>query len=210
MARVLIVAKTHMGKDSACVGGLNLENNKSLRLLTRNGSNQPADTPFDVGQIWELEYYYPSKITHPHIEDVVIIRAKYLDKSSDLLNTLLQSVPIWQGDTAELFDHLLIFDNGRAYIDTTKPMPNCSTGYWQPDHSLILMSGEKLFYQSKHFVTFNNHNYHVTTRIPYVGFAEPLTEIPASTLMRVSLARASNKQENLKNRCYLQISGWYM
>src|SRR5579871_831505 len=148
MARVLIVAKTHMGKDTACVGGLNLETNSSVRLLTRNGSNQPADTPFDVGQIWELEYYYPSKITPPHVEDVVVVRAKYLDKSSDLLNTLLQRVPIWRGNTTELFDRLLTFDNGKAYIDTKKPIPNCSTGYWLPDHTLALMSGSSLIYQS--------------------------------------------------------------
>jgi hypothetical protein len=210
MARVLIVAKTHLGEGAACVGGLNLETNKSIRLLTRIGSNQPANTSFDVGHIWELEYYYPSTITPPHVEDVVVTRSKYLDKSSDVLNTLLQRVPIWHGNTTELFEHLLAFENGRAYIDITKHIPNCSTGYWQSDHSLTLSRGDKPFYQSKHFVTLDDHNYHVTTRIPYVGFAEPLTEIPANTLVRVSLARASKKEENLKDRCYLQISGWYL
>lgn len=210
MARVLIVAKTHMGKDTACVGGLNLETNKSVRLLDRGGWNQPANTPFDVGQIWEVEYYYPSKITPPHIEDIVVVRAKYLDKPSDLLNTLLQRVSIWRGNTTELFDHLLTFENGKTYIDITKHIPNCSTGYWRPDHTLTLLSGDNLFYQSNHFITVDNHNYYITTRIPYVGYAEPLHEIPADTLVRVSLSRASKKQENLKDRCYLQISGWYL
>jgi hypothetical protein len=46
--------------------------------------------------------------------------------------------------------------------------------------------------------------------IPYVGFAEPLSEIPANTLIRVSMCRWWRREEYEEEKCYLQISGWYL
>jgi hypothetical protein len=54
--RVLIVAKTHM-HNAVCVSGLTIGTNRSIRLLRTNGFNQQVDTPFDVGQVWELEFH---------------------------------------------------------------------------------------------------------------------------------------------------------
>lgn len=65
MERVLIVAKTHISNYKACVGGLTRDTNKSIRLLCPDGSNQPANTPYDVGQVWELEFYPRAEITPP-------------------------------------------------------------------------------------------------------------------------------------------------
>lgn len=46
--------------------------------------------------------------------------------------------------------------------------------------------------------------------IKYVGFAEPINKIPAGTLVRVSLARWWRPTETSEERCYLQLSGWYV
>lgn len=211
MARVLIVAKTRMGGGYVCIGGWNIDTNESIRLLGPDGWNQPANTPYDVGQIWELDFYRRVEIIPPHVEDVIVTREKYLSRSSNLREMLLQRVPVWHGSPTNLFDGLLNFESGRAYIDKTKSIPNCSTGYWQPEASLMLARHyDKWDYQTKYLVTVGNNYYQVTLHIAYVGFAEPIQEIPANTLIRVSLARGSRKLENIKDRCYLQISGWYL
>jgi len=48
--------------------------------------------------------------------------------------------------------------------------------------------------------------------LTYVGFQEPVPEIPAGTLLRVSLAHPwrpkDQPQEEL--RCFVQLSGWFL
>lgn len=210
MARVLIVAKTRMGANNACVGGLNLDTNESLRLLGPDGWNQPANTPYNVGQIWTLEFYRSAKISPPHIEDVIVTREIFLGQALNLRNILLQRVPIWHGSPVNLFGGLLNFENFHGYVDKSKAIPDCSTGYWQPETSLTLIQKPgKWYYQMKYLHTTITGPYRVTLDIPYVGFAEPIQEIPEKTLIRVSLARGGQKLEEYKDRCYLQISGWY-
>lgn len=71
---VLIVAKTKWG-EYFCIGGIELETNKYIRLMDLKGGYQPLNTPFKVGQVWEIKYTTsPSK--PPHIEDVKILDAK--------------------------------------------------------------------------------------------------------------------------------------
>ncbi len=52
---VLIVAKTYM-KNAFCVGAYDMENKRNIRLLSASGENQPRDTRFNVGQLWNLKY----------------------------------------------------------------------------------------------------------------------------------------------------------
>ena len=52
---ILIVAKTHM-KNAFCVGAYDITNKRNIRLLTSNELNQPTDTQFNVGQLWNMEY----------------------------------------------------------------------------------------------------------------------------------------------------------
>ena len=56
MERVLIVAKTRM-HGAVCVSGLTRDTTSSIRLLRPDRSNQPINTSFDVGQVWELEFH---------------------------------------------------------------------------------------------------------------------------------------------------------
>lgn len=95
MERVLIVAKTRMA-NGACVSGLVLETNKGIRLLSPNGSNQPTDTGFDIGQIWDLDFQYtPGK--PPHIEDVRVYKEQSIGHQTNLRNFLIQGYSYGKG-----------------------------------------------------------------------------------------------------------------
>ena len=50
---ILITSKTHKGK-AACVGGLIINNNRLVRLLNPGNWDQYADTPFAIGDVWEM------------------------------------------------------------------------------------------------------------------------------------------------------------
>lgn len=50
---VLIVAKTKWG-TYFCIGGIELQTNKFIRLMDLKGGYQPSNTPFKVGQIWDI------------------------------------------------------------------------------------------------------------------------------------------------------------
>jgi hypothetical protein len=94
--KVLIVAKTHMN-NAACVGGLTRDTNRSIRLLRLDCSNQPINTNFDVGQVWELDYY-PS----PHVEDIIVTRERYIGLQPNLQKILMQRIQPWQGGPEQL------------------------------------------------------------------------------------------------------------
>jgi len=195
----------------ACVGGLTCDTNKSIRLLRPDGSNQPADTPFDVGQVWALEFHQPSKVTPPHVEDVLVTKKKFVGQQSDLRNILLQQVQPWRGELEQMFDGFLVIENTRGYISRSRGIPKCSTGYWLPNASISLNQNyKKQYYEIKYEFSVRNRSYKVTLSIPYVGFADAIPVIPADTLIRVSLARWWQSIEMSEERCYLQLSGWYL
>ncbi len=207
MERVLIVAKTRMN-NAACVSGLTIDTNKSIRLLRSNGFNQQIDTPFNVGQVWELDFHPSSKITPPHVEDVIVTRERFIGQYTNVASILMQRVQPWHGEPDQLFDGLLIIDKINGYISQSRGIPDCSTGYWLPSRPLnVTQKHEKPYYQIKYEM--QNH-YQGTLLIPYVGFANPIQQIPAHTLMRVSLARWWMPLGVDEGRCYLQLSGWYM
>lgn len=210
MERVLIVAKTHM-TNGACVSGLTRDTNKSIRLLNPNGSNQPEDSPYEVGQVWELEFHPRTNPEPPHVEDVIVTQEKYIGLSANLHKILLPRVPLWKGGPDTLFDGLVVFDRAKGYISKSKDIPSCSTGYWLPDNPLTLVQRSgKSYYTTRHKVSVGNKFYEVTLSIPYVGYAEPIQTLAEGTLIRVSLARWWKAADMPDKRCYLQLSGWYM
>ncbi len=186
MERVLIVAKTRM-HDAACVSGLTIDTNRGIRLLRSNGFNQQVNTPFGVGQVWELDFYPSSQIAPPHLEDVIVTKERLIGHCTDLASILKQRVKPWQGEPKQLFDGLLVLGKTSAYISESTGIPQCSTGYWLPNTPLDLVEkNDKPYYQ----IMYDMYNhYQGTLSIPYVGFTNPIQQIPANTLIRVSLAR---------------------
>lgn len=204
--RVLIVAKTHMGKGAACVGGLDLDNHRSVRLLLANGKHQPEGTDYDVGQIWDLMYEPRPEVTPPHVEDVLVSEAHLAGRAPNLRAFLIKWVQPWSGPPNQTFENLVrsTFE-GHGYINEIVGVPTMSTGYWLPDHALTQTAVEtKVYYRypRKDGVRL----------LPYLGFAPPVEAIPAGTLVRLSLARwwRPEHEHDVEARCYLQISGWYL
>src|SRR5262249_18734189 len=92
--RVLIVAKPHM-RAAACVGGLALDNGHNVRLLLPNGANQPPNTAYEVGDVWELNYRPKRVIVAPHVEDVLVNSARKVGRQDQLTGYLLSLIRPW-------------------------------------------------------------------------------------------------------------------
>jgi hypothetical protein len=201
---VLIVAKTHM-HELACVGGLRLDTNRNVRLLQADASYQPGDTDYEVGQHWELDIEQYRVTQPPHVESVLVFRRRLIGQQNNVHSFLIERVQPWHGSPDVLFDGCLrATPEGSGYIARGSTLPRSSTGFWIPDHSLQRVhSGRGLRYKYPQSAGIRF--------LPYVGYAPLIDTIPAGTLVRVSLARwwRPDKNPEIEERCYLQLSGWF-
>jgi hypothetical protein len=200
--KTLIVSKTHM-QNAACIGGVLIDTNRSVRLLQLNGHNHPSDTDLKIGQIYEIEYQERVDKTPPHIEDVLVKQRTLIGEQKNLKNYLISRVKPWKGRIENLFDGFIRFtQKGHGFISVISGIPKVSTGYWLSDKPLILDESESPKIRYK-------YDYRSIT---YVGYETPIATIPVGSLIRVSLARwwkPSDSDDDLEKRCYLQLSGWY-
>jgi hypothetical protein len=189
----------------ACVGGLTLNDNRNVRLLLSNGSNQLQDTPYEVGDIWDLNLRPKREVIAPHIEDVRVDSGRRIGRQGNMRSYLLAKVRPWQGGPDQVFEGLIRFTwNGSGYICRRNNLPNGSVGFWLPscDFSRFDHQGKtryKCVREDK------------VVRITYVGFEPAVDLLPQGTLVRVSLARWWRPEDapDMEERCYLQLSGWY-
>lgn len=197
----LILSKTHT-RTEACVGGIVIDTLRPIRLMNGPGEYQPGDTPFSVGQIWDIEFKEnPDKA--PHIEDVIVSSRKYLRNIESIFAFISENCQILKGSPLVLYDELLKWTgSGSGYICERNGVPNTSVGFWISDRDLIYENGYYTYSQLTRF--------HRTRRFKYVGFDNPIGIIPAGTLIRVSLAKWWSPPDiDIEERCYLQLSGWY-
>ncbi len=210
--KVWIIAKTHQG-GVACVHGLT-EENQNVRLLQPNESYPFAHTKFDVGQTWDLTFSPSSRRIPPHSENVVVKQWKQLGSEPDLRTVLLERVRPWQGGPDQLFDGFLktVMHTDNAFISERDAFPHKSMGYWLPDAPLIKWDrsqgrfGYRYCTPAKELV------------IDYTGFTQPISKIPAGTLVHVALHPwwtpsndlAVDKNSRVEKRCYLYVAGWYL
>ena len=198
MSRVLVVSKTRM-RGAVCVGGHDLDDNmRSLRLMRPDGTNMPADSGFEIGQVWELRYEPSPHARRPHVEDVLVDTrgAQQVDTVSPLGPFLRNRVTVWKDVPFE--GKLMRTDSGTGYVPSEGPFPSCSTGYWLPEQTLAFDGDGRYVFSVDGG----------RRRIRYVGVADPVDRIASGTLLRVSLARPWSPP-NAPDGLYLQISGWY-
>src|SRR5262245_43222279 len=101
--KVLIVAKTRRG-PGACVGGIT-ETGKSVRLIAHDAArNEHAGLEYEVGEVWEIESTPDLDITPPHIENIIVARAKRLRNSNKVTETIARFMPPVTGGPEQLFD----------------------------------------------------------------------------------------------------------
>ncbi len=200
---VVIVAKTHM-KNATCVGAFEISSGKNLRLLTSNGDNQPNDTDFEVGQIWNIVYIKRDTLLPPHIEDVLVSSKNRTGFQNNLKSFLLQNALIWRGGPEKIFEGKVKFNVGKSGCITKKGgIPGQSVGFWLANRDLELTILE----DQKHYFYFGENG--EICAFPLTGYISPTDKIPVGTLIRVSLARWWSPHEGIEKGCYCQISGWY-
>jgi len=206
--KIVIVSKTKMSSND-CVGGIGTKTGQFVRLLDESGSNQPENCDFEIGEIWDIEFSPRNYCTPPHTEDVLISSKEYTQKNVSK-ERLSEWIPnnfadkVWRGSIDNLFDEMIRFtSSGSGYINEENGTPNCSVGFWISDRDLTHRD-----FRGKVKYSYPSSNWR---NVPYVGKDEPIGTIPAGTLMRVSLARWwSPDDSDLEERCYLQLSGWYL
>jgi ATP-dependent DNA helicase RecQ len=202
--KVLIVAKTHMG-CLACVGGLTLDDNRNVRLLKPDAWNQPASTPYEIGDIWDLKVRPRCDIVPPHVEDVFVDSRRRIDRLDNVYGHLLSRVRLWQGGPEQLFDGVLRFtEQGSGYISRTDRLPSGSVGFWIPSFDLVRVEQEGR-------IRYRSLSGSIPLRIRHVGFRDAAPVLFQGTLLRVSLSRWWRPADGpgVEERCYLQLSGWY-
>lgn len=202
---VLILSKTKMNRNQVCIGGLT-STGRYVRLMDRNGNNQPENTEFEPKQVWEIEFMERANNAPPHVEDVIVVSTRKIGvlKKEITIKDFIQkrNIPIWVGSPDNLFDHLVQWTaGGSGYIDKNGGIPVHSVGFWISDKDLNRYENNGVRYR---YPTMNGWR-----NIKYKGLENPVEIIPAGTLIRVSLARWHSFDTNEEQKCWLQLSGWY-
>ena len=198
-----MVARTRMYGDRVCVGGIELETGRSLRLLGSDGDNLHQDHEIRPGAIWDLQYEPRGNARAPHIEDVVVSRGHRVERVSDLRAAILNVWEPWAGGLEEAFDgRLATTDRGTAFIRRDPPIPSSSTGFWVSTRRATLDGerGNRYWFAGEGAVR----------SVKYVGMTWPADSISTGALIRFSLARWAEFPPGVGElRCYLQLSAWY-
>lgn len=214
---VIIVSKTHM-HTAACVGGV-LANGRFVRLLDEYGHNQDINTPMKIGDVYTIVFEERENKRPPHVEDILVSEMKLkgsfltIERMIEYLKDKLK-IKIWSGSTEILFDGKIKWTNsGSGYISASCETPDNSVGFWIPDKPLTRRDYQgkvKYSYPPISKVELGFVVERLWRSLPFVGFQNPVDIVPASTLVRVSLARwwAPDNSDD-EERCYLQLSGWY-
>jgi hypothetical protein len=199
--RVLIVGKTRM-HHGVCIGGMR-QSGEPVRLLPLGQIAHPLETPFTIGEVWEMDLIPRLHIEPPHVEDHEEADAVLVGRVHRLAALIRERVAPFHGPPEALFSGCLSFrPRGTAYVNTTGPLPAFSVQFWVLPFPLRLVPfGDKPQYRAMRRQPFV---------IAYVGLAMPVAFIPAGALVRVSLARAWAKAPDPveRTRCSLQLSGW--
>jgi ATP-dependent DNA helicase RecQ len=203
--KVLIVAKTRRG-GGACVGGIT-EQGRSVRLVAADAAaNERAGLEYEVGEVWEIEAQPELELIPPHVENIVVLSAQRVRRSTNLESAIHRFMPPVSGGPELLFDGLVqASPSGALYIAQRTGLPSRSTMFWVPDQPLALdYEGKRIRYR---YPTPAGGR-----TLTFVGFQEPIEVIPAGTLLRVSLAHWWRPKETPDEelRCYVQLSGWFL
>lgn len=197
MTKVLIVSRTRMG-ERHCIGGLDREDGHAIRLCPAQGDHgHPADAPYRVGDVWDLELVAPPSVELPHAEDMVVRAGRFVARQYGMARYIRKVATTWSGGIDAVFDGALRFTvSGRGYL----PFPTgsrSSVGFWQPSGDLRL-DGD----------TYSLASDDQPRAIRYVGVDAPSALIPAGSLVRVSLSRVFAPTQGPRG-FWLQLSGWY-
>lgn len=201
-----------MGGGMVCVGGVDIDNGVSVRLLTSRGSHETAEEcPYEIWDIWNIDYYLSQRRPNPHSEDANVTRREKVDRV-DAPNLSINrfagwleraGIPLFRGSLFSVFDgRLKLTDMDKLYI-SKEDVPSYSTCFWINDKRLLGYES-----RGRWQYRYNNMSNMYGYTIPYVGADEPLDTIEEGSLIRLSLAHWWKPEDSDDDeRCYLQLSG---
>lgn len=215
MSKVLIVSRTRMRENRVCVGGIDLDKNRPIRLLDPDGYHEDeSDCPYEIGDIWECNYVRNARRPAPHLEDSNVnerelVESKFCKTTDDFKKTLSAlGIKIFRGSIDNCFDGCLVNDGRRYYVDEYN-VPLYSTCFWINDYNLNSNDFRKPGGGVKKQLSYMNGSSRWGIPIAYVGLGDTPTSVPAGSLVRLSLANWWRKDENTPERCYVQVSWIY-
>ncbi|HEX6387210.1 MAG TPA: DNA helicase RecQ [Anaerolineae bacterium] len=202
--KVVIVAKTRQG-SGACIGGITF-NGYSVRLIAADrDTNERFNIEYHVGDVWDVDYVPDDNIVPPHVENIVVQRKRRLPPLNNIIAFIERHMPPREGSLDALYEGLTQATGTDAlYVAERTGFPPYSTMFWRPDQPLTRDEDAKRI----------RYRYPIDDggrTLTFVGFQEPVTEIPAGTLLRVSLAHQWRPPDrpDQELRCYVQLSGWF-
>lgn len=202
-----------MGEGYVCVGGVDVDACRSVRLLTANGGHETAEAcPYEIWDIWDVDYYMKQRRPNPHTEDANMTRREKIDRvdapnmSINRFSAVLEGlrIPIFRGSLFSVFDgKLKLKDNDRLYI-SKDDVPAYSTCFWINDKRLLGYNDSRGRWKYRYNNMTNMYGY----TISFVGTEAPLDTIEEGSLIRLSLAHWWKPEDSDdEERCYLQLSG---
>lgn len=203
--KVVIVAKTRMG-SGACIGALTFDG-RSLRLIAPDQAvNDQFNLEYTIGDVWDVECTPDPQILPPHVENVIVHGKRKLPPLDDAPAFIQTHMPPRVGGLEVLYDGLTQATSaGALYIAARSGVPAYSTCFWQPDQALRRDDDAKR-------VRYRYPTPDGGRTLTFVGFQEPLPELPAGAVLRVSLAHwwRPDDMPNGELRCHVQLSGWFL
>ena len=213
---VLIVARTRMGGDHRCIGGLIVDESwkdnylTSVRLLTANGNHFTSVVDFDVGEFWNVDFSYSNNTELPHSEDVRVYDSSFEQECDDLSaflrehqSRLAELNRWWEGSTDAMFGGKLNATRaGTGYVSDAD-VSEVSTGFWVPDQDL-----DRSEYDGT--VRYNYPGFSNVDQLKHVGTNKLPQVIPEGTICRVSLSRWYSPDSIPEEGYWLQLSGAYL
>jgi hypothetical protein len=213
----VVVGKTKMGAGF-CIGAIDFKTGTSYRLV-KKGANYATwfdDCPFEIGTMSLIEGSFRNSEA-PHTEDFELSSYKVvgsLDKSA-ILDKLISSDFVKTSRLEEVFNCRMTYTmKGKRYFSKTVEIPKFSTAFWRLPYEVNLLTEvDKYFYVSKESGNPTLEILSVLGKnplIPYVGVEPAIDCIPKNSVVRLSLARWWQPNDEIESRCYLQLSGWFI
>lgn len=207
--KVLVLARTLMKNNRVCIGGVLLSNNRYIRLLDLEEKNVMKSEPYQIGEIYDIHYFFRQNIIPPHIEDVIISYRKFFRKMLPAeFFAKINTLNLRLGCIKNLFEQCLNWNERKGFLTRQNIPKNGSVLITSLDYNLIK------FENNKYLSAKIDNLWHY---IPYVGeyLIQDSFIIPKGTLIRFSIARwwtGHNHTDSngfVQERAYLQISGFY-
>lgn len=202
---VVILARTQMKGNRVCVGGYSVTQKRYVRLLTKNAENQSETTPYQVGQVYSVNYENRTQLVLPHCEDVCVHESELKDEEIDFYK-ILETISSRDIHIRDLFNKLLQWENGSGFLIEQESLPSGSVIVVQLNHDLYLSKKDREYYY------YIDNNLRETFKVKYVGIYDKsnVRKILAGTFLRFSLARWWDRDGQFQQkRAYLQLSAIY-